>query len=159
MQRVLFLFASLFLLGTAYSQKVDNSTFERISKQLIDESLNAYCLANENVERQEDCIIGKEDGFTLSCIQAEWDINWVTDLDGDSIDDIVIKLTDEGLGGGGNAFDYHFHIVLLTKDGNVKKVYTLFGGGKMSYVFLSIDSVGGGIINTTCEKKSVCVWS
>lgn len=148
MKKIVFLLFFICLSKPSYSQQIDSLTFDRISKVLVDRYINSY-LSNGNTERQADCIYGKNEGFTLSCISAKWDIEWVTDFNGDSIDDLIVQIMDDGLGGGGNAFGYDFNIVILDKNKNIKDTYTLFGGTKMSYALLSIDRVENGIIHAT----------
>lgn len=153
MKKIITLLVFIFLTKNISSQEIDSLVFTNISKQLIDKYLENYYLSDKNIERREDCIFGKEEGFTLSCLSAYWDINWVTDFDGDSINDLIIQITDEGLGGGGNAFGYDFNIVTLDKNQKIKNVYSLFGGGKMSYALLSIDKVNNGKIYATYEQN------
>jgi len=136
-----------------FSQEINELDFKRIAKELTNKYIENTYLNDDNNELKEDCVYGKEQDLTLSCISTDWDIKWVTDFDGDTIDDLVIQITDGGLGGGGNAFGYHFTVVTLNEEKKIKETYSFFGGGKLSYALLSIDEVKNGTIYATYEKN------
>lgn len=152
MKNTLTLIILILLTKTIAAQQIDSLVFQNISNQLVDRYLADYATDDE-IERRGDCIYGKKHGFTLSCILTDYSLDWTTDFDGDLIDDIVIQVVDEGLGGGGNAFGYEFYAVTLDQEKEIKDIYTLFGGGKMSYALLSVDSVNRGTIYATYEQN------
>jgi hypothetical protein len=152
MRKFLFLFLLLGIMTVANAQQIDSVVVSQIMQEVIDQTIEPS-LEDENLERQENCIYGKKEGMTLSCIAAYWEKKWCGDLDDDGQMDIIIQLVDEGMGGGGNAFSYDFKIITLKPSLQIKKIYSLYGGGKMSYASLSIDQVSNGKIFTTYTQN------
>lgn len=92
-----------------------------------------------------------EDSITLSCFEAG--PHWITDFNKDGEKDILIKLLDQGLGGGGNAYGYTYEILIL-KNGKVVDQHTILGGGKFSLTHLTIDDVHNGVVYGTEEGNT-----
>lgn len=137
----------------AYTQEIDSLVFDRISKKLEDDYLKEILSDRDNLELRNNCIYDREENFTLSCVYTDWDPDWITDFDGDSNQDLVVWLMDEGLGGGGNNFGYSYYIVTLDPNLSIREVYTLFGGGKLSYSLLGIDTIYNGRVYATYEPN------
>lgn len=139
----------LFLAPGAKAAELDSTTLAGIGKQLI-----AIELADvpEGAHAKDHCIRDKEDNF-LSCYYAESQPGWCSDFDGDGITDALFRFMDEGLGGGGNAFGYDYRIVLLDKQQHIRKQYSIFGGGKLSYAQLDVNRVAQGKIYATYEEN------
>lgn len=152
MKTIAFLLVS-FLSLSVFSQKMDSVFVQDIADQVLTIYLENNYLSDDNNQRNGDCVFGKSEGFTLSCIYTSWDVDWSTDFDGDSNQDLVIQVTDEGLGGGGNAFGYNFVFVTLDSNKKIKEVYPIFGGGKLSYALLSIDSISNGRMFASYEQN------
>lgn len=143
-----------YLLLTAFSgmitaQKLDVVALSKIGNQLIAEELKSQ---GKKYDGKDNCVRDDE-GNTLSCFSAESNPKWVSDFNNDGNPDAVFQFTDEGLGGGGNAFGYEYRIVLLDKNQKIKDQQSFFGGGKMSYANLSIDAVKNGRIWATYEEN------
>ncbi len=151
MKQLLYILVLLFLTQISTAQELDSLVFQKIADKLIDQSVENYL--DKDTERRGDCVYSKKEGFTLSCINAHWDKDWHTDLDGDGNDDLLIQVGDEGLGGGGNAFGFNFEIVTLDENKDIKGQYSLFGGGKLSYALLSIDKIENGTIYATYQQN------
>lgn len=141
------------LSSSMYSQHLGTVEFTRISQQLVQQYLESNYLDDESLVQKGNCVYDNTNSYALSCISSSWDLEWISDFNGDGINDLIIQITDEGLGGGGNAFGYSFEIVTLDNEKNIKESYSLFGGGKMSYALLSIDRVANGRIYATYEQN------
>ena len=138
---------------TSLSQTIDSLVVSKISENLIAQYLSSTYMYDENNIKNGQCIYGQEGDFALSCISSHWEKDWITDMDNDGHDDILIRLVDEGLGGGGNAFGVSFKVVTLTKNHEIKDVYTIDGGGQGTLALLSIDALKNGKIYTTLEQN------
>lgn len=153
MKTIILLLCSFFTLPV-FAQKMDSLFMNDIANQVLTIYLENNYLSDDNNQRNGDCVFGKSEGFTLSCVYTSWDVNWSTDFDGDSNEDLVIQISDEGLGGGGNAFGYYFIFVTLDAKKKIKEIYPLFGGGKLSYGLLSIDTVVNGRMFANLAQNS-----
>jgi len=141
--RVMIILAVLLMDQNAVGQnnkKIDTLFLSTISKQIKKEILNGY--KNDTISVDDNCYYGKINGekVALSCFEVEWNLKWVGDINKDGEDDIVLKVTDEGEGGGGNLYAYDFLVIYL-KDGKIIKKDTLFGGGKFAMGNIEVDSV------------------
>ena len=132
-----------------YAQRLDSLALSKIGEKLIAEELKTY---NKKYDGKDNCV-RDEEGNYLSCFSAESSPKWVTDFNNDGNPDAVFQFTDEGLGGGGNAFGYDFRIILLDKNLKILDQQSFFGGGKMSFATLSIDAVKNGKISATYEEN------
>lgn len=93
---------------TSSSQTIDSLFVSKIADELIDQYISVTYMNDKNNIQNGHCIYGQEEDFTLSCISSDWENDWITDIDKDGQNDIIIRLVDEGLGGGGNAFGIYF---------------------------------------------------
>jgi hypothetical protein len=125
----------------------------RISEQLLDSILNERVSDDGMCFRQDNCLYGVEEDLTLSCFTIDWDLNRVFDLNGDSMPDLLVRVIDEGLGGGGNMYGYDYEVIILNAEKRITEKYSLFGGGKFSYAHLSIDRVTNGRIYATYRQN------
>lgn len=136
-----------------YLKSATSDDYSEIFKIIIDQYIRLNYMTDKNNSRSGDCIYGQKEGFALSCITSHWEKDWITDFDKDGQNDILIRLTDEGLGGGGNAFYFCFKIVTLTQNYEIKDVYTIDGGGQGTLALLSVDTLKNGKIYTTLEQN------
>jgi len=90
----------------------------------------------------------------LSCFEVEWNLKWVGDINQDGEDDIVLKVTDDGEGGGGNAYDYEYQVIYL-KNSKILKKDTIFGGGKFSRGNIEVDSVSNHTVFASLDDANI----
>ena len=135
-----------------FAQKLDSAAINRIADKLVIGAIKEF-YEKDTVVTATNCVYDEED-FALSCYSAYGKEEWVTDFDADGINDVLIYMIDEGLGGGGNAFGYDYRIVLLGANQNIKKQYSIFGGGKLSLTNLEIDKVKDGKIYATATENT-----
>ncbi|MCH5720087.1 hypothetical protein [Niabella hibiscisoli] len=133
----------------AYGQAIDSLSLSKIGRQLIKNELKTR---EGIVKPGDDCLRDKE-GYFLSCLSAESSVKWVTDFNKDGWSDAVFLFTDEGLGGGGNAYGFDYRVLLLNDKRQIISQYTVFGGGKFSYGHLQIDQVKNGRIYATYNEN------
>ena len=87
-----------------FSQQISESDLMRISEELLDSILNERVSDDRMYVRQNDCLYGVEDDLTLSCFTIDWNLNWVGDLNGDSLSDLMLRIEDLGLGAGRHGY-------------------------------------------------------
>jgi len=133
--------------------KIDALFLRNISKEIKKEILNSY--KNDTISIDENCYYGMIDGekVALSCFEVEWNLKWVGDINKDGEDDIILKVTDDGEGGGGTAYDYEYQIIYL-KNGKVFNKDTIFGGAKFSRGNIEIDSISNNIVFASLDDAS-----
>lgn len=154
---ITFLLCYFSIITPIFSQEIDSLLFSTISIQLVNQ--HKFFSFNEEdykeLERRGDCIYIKEEDFKAGCVSSFWDTNWTTDFDGDTIDDLVIKMIYKGLGPHGeNISEHTFKIVTLDNDKKIKNTYDLYGGEIMgSDALLSIDSVKNGNIYASYQQN------
>jgi hypothetical protein len=128
---------------------LDSAALHKIGNQLVREELKGR---QGKTQPGDNCLRDK-DGHFLSCLSAESSVNWVTDFNKDGSPDAVFLFTDEGLGGGGNAYGFDYRVVLLNSKRSIIEQYTIFGGGKFSYGHLEIDQVKDGKLYATYNEN------
>lgn len=128
------------VIGFAQGQALDSVTLQKIGDQLVKMEMKG----RKGITRPGDNCLRDKDGHFLSCLSAESSESWVTDFNKDGWPDAVFLFTDEGLGGGGNAYGFDYRVVLLNGQRAIINQYILFGGGKFSYGHLEIDRVKDG---------------
>lgn len=133
----------------AYAQAPDSVALAAIGDQLVQLALKE----GEGVAAPGDNCLRDTEGHFLSCFSASSSPAWVTDFNGDGVPDAVFSFSDEGLGGGGNAYGYEFRVVLLDHKYKIIGQQTIFGGGKFSYGQLEIDKVSQGKIYATYSEN------
>ncbi len=126
------------------SNTITETVIEHVSQKLIAEAIISY---GGEYQSGSHCY-KNEEGIILSCFSVETDHNWITDFDNDGDSDLLVRFTDEGLGGGGNAYGYDYKIVLL-KNGEIIETFDIFGGGKYSETNLTINAVYDGGVYAT----------
>ena len=145
---------SLFCFPLAlFSQRVVESDLDRISEQLLDSIFHSRVSDDGMYVRRDDCLYGVEEELTLSCFSVGYELNWISDLNGDSIGDLLLAIEDTGLGAGGNNYGYDYEVITLDAQKRIKDKYQLFGGGKFSYAGLSIDSIANGRIYAMYQQN------
>ena len=128
------------VISFVHGQALDSATLHKIGDQLLKLEMKG----REGITKPGDNCLRDKDGHFLSCLSAESSESWVTDFNKDGWPDAVFLFTDEGLGGGGNAFGFDYRVVLLDDKRAIINQYTLFGGGKFSYGHLEIEQVKDG---------------
>lgn len=137
------------VINWAQGQALDSATLQKIGDQLVKMEMKG----REGITRPGDNCLRDKDGHFLSCLSAESSEGWVTDFNKDGWPDAVFLFTDEGLGGGGNAYGFDYRVVLLDGKRTIINQYTLFGGGKFSYGHLKIDRVKDGKLYATYNEN------
>ncbi|HTG55360.1 MAG TPA: hypothetical protein VL943_03770 [Niabella sp.] len=137
------------VINWAQGQALDSATLQKIGDQLVKMEMKG----REGITRPGDNCLRDKDGHFLSCLSAESSESWVTDFNKDGWPDAVFLFTDEGLGGGGNAYGFDYRVVLLDGKRAIINQYTLFGGGKFSYGHLEIDRVKDGKLYATYNEN------
>lgn len=155
MNKMKLLFLLLMSVQTSFGQdnsQIDSLFLMEISQQVKADILNSY--KTNEITIEGDCYYGLIDGrkHCLSCFSIEWNPKWVGDINEDGGVDIVLKVKDYGLGGGGNAFGYDYRIVYL-KDKEILNIDTFFGGGKFSNAFLKVDSIYKSTVFATLTEN------
>ncbi|WP_114792561.1 hypothetical protein U0035_02270 [Niabella yanshanensis] len=143
---IIFLQASI---SCAHAQALDSVTLHTIGDQLVKIEMKD----REGITKPGDNCLRDKDGHFLSCLSAESSQKWVTDFNKDGWPDAVFLFTDEGLGGGGNAYGFDYRVVLLDDKRSIIDQYILFGGGKFSYGHLEIDRVKDGKLYATYNEN------
>ncbi len=137
------------IIGFVQGQLLNSVTLHKIGDQLLQLEIKG----REGISQPGDNCIRDKDGHFLSCLSAESSESWVTDFNRDGWPDAVFLFTDEGLGGGGNAYGFDYRVVLLDSKRTIISQYTLFGGGKFSYGHLQIDQVKDGKLYATYNEN------
>lgn len=142
-----------FVVGQNKAQ-IDTLFLSKISKEIKKEILNSY--KNDTISIDDNCYYGMIDGekVALSCFDVEWNLKWIGDINKDGEDDIILKVTDDGEGGGGNAYDYEYLVVYL-KSGAIFNKDTIFGGAKFSRGNIDIDSISNNMIFARLDDASI----
>jgi hypothetical protein len=107
-----------------------------ISKSYIKQIIKDYY----DVESDSHCYYDKKTELYLSCYKMETKASWIADFNNDGEKDILFRFIDEGCGGGGNCYGFEY-IIAMIKNKKLQKTYSLFGGGKLSYAQLEIDTI------------------
>jgi hypothetical protein len=134
--------------------QIDTLFLKKIAKQVKNDILNSY--RNDSITIEGDCYYGKIGGekASLSCFEITWNLKWIGDINRDGEDDIILRVEDDGLGGGGNAYGYDYYVIYL-KDKKIINIDTIFGGGKFSHAFLEVDSVSNHTIFATLTENQI----
>jgi len=143
------IFLALITTTSLYARSPDSLELKRIGDQLVKLELKQ----GQGTYRERDNCLRDTQGNILSCYYAETSESWITDFNKDDMPDALYLFTDEGLGGGGNAYGYEYRIVLLNNKGDILEQYGIFGGGKFSFAHLEIDYVHNGEIYAVCKEN------
>lgn len=151
---VTILFITLIAFSTkSFGQNISKKTISRLQQALVNDAAKDFWETDTTMILGEDGKVSDSSGMWLSHFSAETKDEWIGDIDSDGNTDIIFMLMDAGLGGGGNAYGYDFHVLLLDKRGNEKDHLTFFGGGKLSMATLSVDEIKNGRIYTTYQEN------
>ncbi len=93
-------------------------------------------------------------GINLSCLEGYYQTDWTTDFDGDGEQDVLIHITDQGLGGGGNVYGFDYHVVLMKNKKPVNHFLIPIGGG-FSFGSLDFVQIKSGRIYTILKPRTV----
>ncbi len=93
-------------------------------------------------------------GINLSCFKGYYKTTWISDFDGDGEQDVVIQITDEGLGLGISSNYGIDYCVVLMKNRQPSAIHSILGGGYQSFGSLYISNVNDGRIYTILRQNS-----
>ncbi|MCV6629954.1 MAG: hypothetical protein OIF50_08850 [Flavobacteriaceae bacterium] len=150
---IYFLLISIFINAHALAQAkaLDSISLKNIFDKMLDDYLPESDLT-ENAKRVDNCIRDTKEGYYLTCIEIQWDVDWQADFDKDGNMDTVIRVLNSGMGGGGNMYGYTINILLLNADQTIKNNMDIFSGGKFSESSLDIQDVRNDTIYLTYEQ-------